>query len=797
MGALVAMAVGLLSGAWAALLGFRLEGAWIASAAVLGVALLLTFSTRASRAQPARRAGVLFAALAALVGQALAPAPPALGEVEPGVLRLEGEVLATRHADAPRAILEVSRGRELDSGTPIPAGTRVSVRGLDVPTGTRVGVITRGQPSQRFYDPTPHPAWPSARRADAHARLVGRPRVLRRAAPWQRAAHALRRALRVRLRRSLSPEAADLARALVLGESGAIEDDARDDVRAAGLSHVLAVSGLHVTLLAGAFVWLAGWLLVRVPRVAARFDVSRLAKALGIPFALAYALVVGDAPSAWRAAVTASIAWALAAGGRRGHPVSVTAAAALLLAVTRPDDLARPGFLLSIVATAALVSMRDTPRSWARAGLVISARTTLATAPFVLWMFGQVPLIGLLANLVVVPIAAGLLLPAAAAHAALTIALPPLAYLSAPVVELAARAFLAATEVFALVPAGQNLPPPDVLEGVLFAAAALALLVVRTWRGRIAVVVLGVLALAGAELRLRSAEQPTDALRVTFLDVGQGDGALVDLPNGQLMVVDAGGAPRGGPDPGAHVLVPLLRARRRTRIDVLVISHPHPDHYGGVGALLDAFEVGEVWDTGQGASERPEGEVAALLAHAREHGARVLGPDALCGRTRRFGAATTRVLWPCPSFDPGWGPNDNSLVVDMRFGGRRLLFTGDVEAHGEGGLLALGASPVDVLKVAHHGSRTSSAAPLIDALRPTVSVASMGRHNRFGHPHPQVWSRLVAHVGCPYRTDRDGGVVVEVSANGALRATPTRSEEGCVAPPATAKRVPATDPPDP
>ena len=221
---------------------------------------------------------------------------------------------------------------------------------------------------------------------------------------------------------------------------------------------------------------------------------------------------------------------------------------------------------------------------------------------------------------------------------------------------------------------------------------------------------------------------------------------------------------------------------------MLVISHPHPDHYGGVSALLDAFEVGEVWDTGQGEAEEADGAVARLLARARAQGARVRGPSELCGRERRFGEATTRVLWPCPSFDAGWGPNDNSLVVELRYAGRRLLFTGDVEAHGERGLLALAPGSIDVLKVAHHGSRTSSAVPWVDALAPRIAVASMGRHNRFGHPHPEVWSRLAARVRCPYRTDRDGGVMVEVARDGELRATPTRDARACIAPPTRAKR---------
>lgn len=785
MGALVSMAVGLLAGAWAAVLGLRLGPAWIACVAVLGVGLLIALSVRGAAVRPGPRAWLPFALCAALVGQSLVSIDVTPLDAPAGAVRLEGEVLSTRHtSEIPAAVVEVARGGALEGGAPIAPGMRVSVRGLDLPTQSHVSLIAHAQPNDRFLNPSPHPDWPSSHRVSARARLVGQARLDRPAPFWERAAHALRATLRARLSETLDPEPAALSRALLLNESGALEDDTQSHVRDAGLAHVLAVSGLHVTLLAGVFVWLCGRVLVRVERVAARLDVTRVAKAIGVPFALAYALLVGDAPSAWRAALTASVAWGLAAAGRRAHPVTVTAAAALLLGALRPDDLGRPGFILSILATAALVSGSLEGASFTRAALAASARTMVATAPFVLWMFGQVPLVGLLANLVVVPLGA-VLLPLAAVHAALALVLPPLAYASAPLVEVASSAFLAASEVFAAFPGGRDLPPPDVAQGVIIAIAALLLLAARRWRTRLALVGLTVLALAGAEAALRARETPKGELRATYLDVGQGDAALVDLPDGRLMVIDAGGATIGGPDPGERALVPLLRARRRSRIDVLVLSHPHPDHYGGANALLDAFEVGEVWDSGQAEIEQPDGELAALLSRARDLGAVVRRPDELCGRAHAFGAATARVLFPCPSYDAGWGPNDNSLVVQLEMSGRRLLFTGDVEAHAEGVLASLPMlTTVDVLKVAHHGSRTSSAPELLARLRPHIAIASMGRHNHFGHPHGEVWSRLVSAVPCPLRTDHHGGVVVTITADGNLEAEPTLGREVCVASPA-------------
>lgn len=781
MGTLVALAVGLLSGAWAAVLGLRAEGAaGIGCVAVLGVGTLLAASTRSAPVRPGGRAWVPLGLAAALVGQTLAPTSGTREGVPPGVIRVEGRVAASGHGREPSAVVEVRSGRLLASGEALPWRARLAVRGLDAPTGTQVTLVARAHPQVTFHNPTPHPAWPG-RGVDGRARLVGAARIDELAPLWQQAAHHVRTKLRAALGATLSDETSGLARALLLGEASALRAETREAVRGAGLSHVLAVSGLHVTLLAGMFVLLLQQALLRVTALAARLEVGRLARAAGVPFALSYALLVGEAPSAWRAALTASLAWGLAALGRRAHPAAVAAGAALLCALIRPDDLGRPGFVLSILATAALVSRTDPSGSWTATGLAVSGRTMIATAPFVLWTFGQVPVVGLLANLVMVPLAGAVLLPLAALHGLVALSMRPLAHASGPLVEAVAGAFIAGSSVFATVPLGHDLPPPDLAQGAVVGLAALGVLALRSWRARIAVVLVASLALAGAELWLRRRERPTEQLRVTFLDVGQGDGALVDLPDGRLMVVDAGGALHGGLDPGAHALAPLLRARRRSRIDVLVVSHPHPDHYGGMGALLDAFEIGEVWDTGQGEDENAEGAYAALLGRARAAGALVLGPDELCGSVRRFGAAEARVVWPCPAYDPGLGPNDNSLVVELRHAGRRVLFTGDVEVEAEAALLSV-LQPVDVLKVAHHGSRTSSAEPLLHALTPHIAVASMGRHNQFGHPHAEVWERLLNAIACPYRTDQDGGVTVWIEPDGRISAESTLRDRPCPSP---------------
>ena len=545
-----------------------------------------------------------------------------------------------------------------------------------------------------------------------------------------------------------------------------MREDDRDAVRGAGLAHVLAVSGLHVSLIAGLMVVAIRRALPFVSFVATRWDPARVAAAVGVPLALSYAAFAGGAPSAWRAAVTAAIAWGLVALGRRPSAVAVALTAGLVLGALAPGEAARPSFVLSILATTAVVTTvmpnERGPRAWLAAGLAVSARTTVATAPVVLWCFGTVPLIGVLANVVLVPIGTLLLVPLAVLHALVAACAPPLAVLTGGSFEAASAAFVAACDALASLLPALALPPPTVPQGIAIGVACAAVLVARSWRARALVIAGACITLAATEVAARPAADAPLVLRATFLDVGQGDAALLDMPDGRLVLVDAGGTRSSFDDPGRRVLVPLLAARRRERVDVAVLSHPHPDHYGGLAALLEAVPVGEVWDTRQAEAEQPDGPVARLFADARRRGARVLGPQELCGRPRRFGVASVRVIAPCPHYDPGRDPNDNSFVLRVAMGRRAILFTGDAEAYQEAHVAALaGELRTDVLQVGHHGSRTSSTEAFLAAVRPELAVISAGRGNRYGHPHPEVLRRLKEAETRVVRLDRAGGTVVE------------------------------------
>jgi len=695
--------------------------------------------------------------------QQRSPIPPA------GLCRLVVDVEDMRHGSDNTVLgrVRVVSGERVHDQAVVPPGTRLLTAPSALPVGARVAVLAQLKPEQPFRNPTPHPTLPDPLQATGTAWISE-------AAGVQVIEHdflsalieSSRSAIRAALQRTLSKRSAGVARALVLGESRAVDRADSDNVRAAGVSHVLAVSGLHVTIVVGLLVGLLRRVLLRTP-LALRWDVRRIACATGIPLALFYAPLAGGSPSAWRAAVTAVVAWGLVAAGRRPSAAAVGALAAIILSVATPSNVWNVGFALSIAATAAIVSVSERAegeRSWLQQlgdAVSVTWRALIATAPLVLWTFGALPLVSIIANLLLVPLTSVLLIPMATLHALLSTLLPGVGVGTAPLLNWVIDAFVAACEMLARGP-GFTPPPLTSTQGLLLTVVALSLLFLPDLRLRTVLCVVALIGITAAEAHVRLTEQPHDVVRVTFLDVGQGDSALVDLPDGKLMLIDAGGNPSGGRDPGKFVLVPLLRARRREHIDIAVITHPHPDHYGGLRAVVAAgISIGEVWDSGQGDDEDSAAEFSQLLASLRSSGTSVLRPTELCGDARVHGAARLSVLWPCPSYDPGHDPNDNSIVLRIDHGRRSFLFTGDIEAHAEQAIVASRVNlDADVLKVPHHGSRTSSSQGLLDAASPSIAIVSAGAFNRYGHPHREVWERLVRAVPDVVRIDQRGGTIV-------------------------------------
>ncbi len=582
---------------------------------------------------------------------------------------------------------------------------------------------------------------------------------------------------RIRERISLTfPEGtAAMARALVLGEEDLSSSDQRA-FRRSGLAHLLAVSGMHLVLVVATLVAALRALLVRVSWVATRVAPLRVASALGVPLAWIYADLAGGSGSAIRAAWMMSVALLAHVLSRRPEPWRALGLSVAGMAIADPLVAFDLSFVLSAAATLGLLALSAriarpllaTAPSWLAPivrAVSASLAASIACAPVLACMTADLPLAGVVANLVAVPLGEMAALPLCLAHALLE-PLPGAergcaiaASGALGLVRSVAHAFAALPWGTARVPTPTNAQLAAIAIGVLGMSRAVAR---RPWAW-VAPAIAAVLVL---ELQARARGAPTGVLRVSMLDVGQGDAAIVDLPDGQAMVIDGGGLVGSPVDVGERVLAPVLRARRRTHVAIVLLSHPHPDHFGGLRRGLDGAVVDALWDTGQGEDEGTGGDYAALLGEWRARGVAVVRPSVSCG-SRMIGGARVEVLAPCPGPTSDRGPNDNSFVVRIGFGERSFLFVGDAEHAEEAELLASSTGPpassslrADVLKVGHHGSRTSTTPDFLAAVDPSIAVISCGIRNRFGHPTRSTLATLAASRARTLRTDLDGGVTI-------------------------------------
>lgn len=581
--------------------------------------------------------------------------------------------------------------------------------------------------------------------------------------------------VRTRIEATFSQPAVGMAKALVLGENDLSEEE---DVafRESGLSHLLAVSGTHLVFAVVSLVSGLTALLVRIPPLAERVHVARVSSAIGIALSLVYADFAGGSGSAWRAAWMLTAAFAMRALDRRPQVVRAVAVSIAVGVAFDPLAVFDVSFMLSLAATTGLLTLgrrfaplaERFPSGPARKmaeGLVATASSILPCSALLAALSPFVSVPGMVLNVLAAPFGEVVALPLCLGHTLLQ-PLPVLergtALVASGALLIVKQAAFISTGLLARFPfLGVPLVMPTAGHFTVLVLAVLAGARFRH-RGRRALLAIAgsaAVVLVGVELQARAYGHPRGELRVSILDVEQGDSALIDFPDGQVMLIDAGGFVGSKVDPGVRVVLPLLRARRRTSIDVVVLSHPHPDHFGGLGAVVGKVPVGEFWDTGQGQSEGAGPVYADLLSTLKKKGVPIRGPKELCG-TRRFGGAWLDIVGPCPGVVPGRNANDNSWVFRVRFGERAALFTGDAEREQEHELLERSRAllDADLLKVGHHGSRTSTTPEFLEAVSPELATLSCGARNRYGHPHQVTLDTLREHGVHALRLDFTGNV---------------------------------------
>jgi competence protein ComEC len=614
--------------------------------------------------------------------------------------------------------------------------------------------------------------------------------------PPRRLAFRLRSAMARVIDQRLAGPAAAFVRTMVLGERTEVSPEVEEGFRAAGATHVLSVSGLHLAVVAALVFGLLRRLALLVPQWALRMNATALAAALSLPAVALYTLLTGEAMATLRSAFMAVVALGAMLVNRPFSLAASIAFAALVLLVQSPLALLDVSFQLSFASVIALgfFAQRFSPaapprgaRWWRRAlgwlgrCLAASSVASLSTMPLVAHHFGEVTPVAPVGNLVLVPLVELAVLPCGLVGALLALAHPVLGAAPLWIAGVASQAALYGAEGFRRLAPIILVRYPNLLESAaLVASAGLLLYGLSRGTGRRLRWLLSALlagSLAAGSLVVRDLRRKTaDEMRVTFIDVGQGDSALLEGPGGFVMLVDGGGRYDDSFDTGARVVEPVLRARGIGRVDLVVLSHPHPDHLNGLLRVLARFEVGTLWTSGDD-GHNPKYRELLALAHQRGVATPVpAGFDKEGVRVEPLGPWVGDVIGPPPGLDA----NNASLVVRASYAGHAVLFTGDIGEDGEAELVARGETGLaiasDVLKVPHHGSRMSSGDEFLAAVQPSTAVVSVGKHNTFHLPSAATLARYRARNTGVHRTDLEGAVTVAVNAQGRLSVTCVR---GC------------------
>ena len=583
-------------------------------------------------------------------------------------------------------------------------------------------------------------------------RVRGPPREVTQPPWWQVAAGGLRAGLR-EASAVLPPAPAGLLPGLAVGDTSRLTADVEADFRAAGLTHLLAVSGANLAILSGAVLGLLRLL---------RAD-PRLAAGLSLVAMIAFVVLARPSPSVVRAAAMGAIVLLALALGRGRSAVPALAAAVLVLLLMDPALAVDAGFGLSVSATAALILLapgwtewlrsRGIPR-WAAEALAVPTAAFVVTAPLVAGLSGQISMITVLANLLAVP--------AVAPATVLGVAAAVLSSLGQPVAQVAAWAAGPAVWWLVLVGdraadvPGATLPWPDgVGGGLLLGAVVMALLLFGRsprFRALLAAVLLG-LALVLVPSRVIEPGWPPADWSVVACDVGQGDALVLATGDpGWAVMVDT------GPDDDA--VDGCLDRLGVHGLALIVLSHLHADHIGGLAGAMRGRAVAGV---AVGPVTEPHWALRTVAEQADAAGAPLLSLRA--GQRLRWIGLAVDVIGPAnPAhwLDPndGTAVNDTSVVLRADTPAGRVLLTGDIELAAQADLLGTGADlRADVLKMPHHGSRYTAPA-FLAAVRPRAVLVSVGAGNRYRHPDPGVLGRLKAAGAIVRRTDQAGDIAV-------------------------------------
>jgi len=590
---------------------------------------------------------------------------------------------------------------------------------------------------------------------------------------------------------SLSPASSAMYQAMLIGETGALSPEIREAFMISGTTHLLSISGSHLALVALVVFHLSVRIFRQMPAqwllsVSRRWTVTRFGILATLAPVVFYTLLAGAQIATVRSLIMILIYLTALWFQRADDPLNALAVAALLSVLWDPQALFSISFQLSYLAVLAMalaggdqVSVRETGEiraqdpggesSWVgrslqriRVYFLITLVAGSVTVPLTAFYFNQISWVGFLSNPIVVPFVGMLIVPLGLVCSVGAILFDRTTLPLSGLNDVLAGALYSLVQWFARLPAAEvHVPSPPVLVlAVVYLTGALVFSLrvdrVLKWTA------IGLCVLITTVWIVRLLEsRPEGRLRVTFLDVGQGDAAWIEMPDGKTMLIDGGGA-YGNYDLGRLAVAPYLWNAGHWRIDYLVASHPQLDHMGGLVYIARKFQVGELWTNGL------QKEAVFYDRFRQVVSAKAIPEKQVTGSGFPLLGGPVRIVPLHPQMaDPDGPDNDQSLVLRVAYGREALLFTGDIEKAAERELLRWGNLLKNtVLKVPHHGSRTSIDPDFLARVAPDVAVISVGANNPYRHPSPETLSVYHALKTKVYRTDKDGAVLLETDGKG-------------------------------
>jgi competence protein ComEC len=564
-----------------------------------------------------------------------------------------------------------------------------------------------------------------------------------------------------------------ILQAMILGDKTALSPELQESFRLSGLYHLLVVSGGNVWILVGFFLILSKLLRIR--------SQPRLFGVIGLIFL--YALLTGFEPPVVRASIMVTLFFLATLFDRNTDPFYSLVVSAMILLFMDPTSLFEASFQLTIMATAAILytyrvfpknsvpeSLNSQDSLWGKVkaffmGITLSTLfVEVATAPLIVYYFNHVYPYGLLANILALPLST-MILSLGVLACGLNFFIPLLAQYLLIIDLFLVRLFISIAHFIA------NLPYSELPVSTRFIIPlSLSYLFVfgiqyglkRPLLQKIGLGFIVMFVIFFAYFLVPRINIPP--LRITFLDVGQGDSSVMELPDGTTLLFDGGGSSyRSAFDVGRSILAPYLWYHGISKVDVLVISHAHMDHFQGFRHLLEKFDVGEVWISPW---ESQNSLYQEILQIARSRG--ILPLKLEQGYHQRFGEVDVRILHPSSIYiretihTSDHLANNYSLVLKLTYGKVCFLFPGDIEQEAEQFLIQSGTlETCTILKAPHHGSGTSSSLEFLETLQPSVIVISTGKYKHFENLSPLVLEKYQRAGIQIYRTDKDGAIRIE------------------------------------